>query len=110
MVKLGRELKIFFEDLGGIYLKFGQILALRIDLLPIEVCNELRALFDSVKPFEFNHTERVFNQDFNKKISEVFKEFPKPNHQLQSARCKARLKTVEVAKIKTEKGTGCPRS
>lgn len=102
MTALGKKMKEFFESLGGIYLKFGQILALRIDLLPLEVCAELRNLFDSVKPFSFEYTKSLFHQDFDKEINEVFESFSeKPIASASIGQVyKARLKSGEEVAVK----------
>lgn len=49
-----------FEDLGGSFIKFGQILSLQIDTLPREYCDALLALLDRVPPFPAEQVERVF--------------------------------------------------
>ncbi len=47
--KLGQLLRGFFEGMGVTYLKMGQFLALRFDILHPDVCEELAKLFDSAK-------------------------------------------------------------
>src|SRR5258706_9708387 len=44
------RLRRAIEDLGLTYLKLGQFLALRFDILPKDICEELGRLFESVKP------------------------------------------------------------
>lgn len=68
-----------FEDLGGTYLKFGQMLALQPDILPLEYCNALFDLLDRVTPFPFSEVERIFSEEFGKSIPELFDAFdPEP--------------------------------
>ena len=46
------RIRKIFEDLGSTYIKFGQILATRPDLIPMSLVHELRKLQDDVPPFE----------------------------------------------------------
>jgi ubiquinone biosynthesis protein len=66
------RLKRFFEDAGGTFLKFGQILSLQPDLIPRDYCNALFDLLDSVPPFEFEKVESTFQEDLGRKPSEIF--------------------------------------
>lgn len=45
------RLRLLFEELGGSFIKFGQMLALQPDIIPLEFCNALFDLMDRVKPF-----------------------------------------------------------
>ena len=47
------------EDAGGTFIKFGQMLALQSDLLPLEYCRALFTLFDNVEPFAYEEVELV---------------------------------------------------
>src|SRR3989344_1987621 len=49
----------FFEEAGGSFIKFGQLLALRVDVLPKEYSLEMIALFDNVKPFPYENVQRI---------------------------------------------------
>jgi ubiquinone biosynthesis protein len=60
------------EDLGGTFIKFGQMLALQPDILSLEYCNALFDLLDRVAPFGFEHAERTFIEEFGKSHSEIF--------------------------------------
>ncbi|MFB6198914.1 MAG: AarF/ABC1/UbiB kinase family protein, partial [Halobacteriaceae archaeon] len=46
------QLKQLFEDLGGAFIKLGQLLSLRPDLIPKEYCDAFSELQDNVPPFE----------------------------------------------------------
>ena len=48
----GARLRLALQDLGPIFVKFGQILSTRRDLVPPDVANELTLLQDRVKPFD----------------------------------------------------------
>jgi hypothetical protein len=49
---LAKDARIIFEKLGPTYIKLGQMMSVRPDVLPPEALNELKILQDSVKPFE----------------------------------------------------------
>ena len=66
------RLRTVFEDLGGTFIKFGQMLALQPDTLSLEYCNALFNLLDSVAPFSFAHVEHTFIEEFGKLPSEIF--------------------------------------
>lgn len=52
-LSFARQLRRRLEMLGPTYVKFGQILAIREDLLPADICRELQSLFDHVPPVPF---------------------------------------------------------
>ena len=64
-----------FEDLGGSFIKFGQMLALQPDILPIEYCNALFNLLDRIAPFPFADVERVFLEELGCTPAQLFDEF-----------------------------------
>lgn len=64
-----------FRDLGATFVKVGQIMSTRPDLLPPHVIRALEKLQDSVGAFAFVHVERTFVEDFGKPPSQLFKSF-----------------------------------
>ncbi len=68
------RLRALIEDLGGTFIKFGQMLALQPDILPLEFCNGLFDLLDSVSPAPFNQIEKIFIEEFGKSPAEIFDE------------------------------------
>ncbi len=70
-----RRLRILLEDVGGTWLKFGQVLSLQPDILPREYCNALFDLLDRVPPFEFSEVEEVFREELHLRPSEIFDHF-----------------------------------
>ena len=70
-------LRNFFEQAGGSFIKFGQLLALRVDVLPKEFALEMIGLFDSVKPFPYDQVERTFLQELGAVPQKIFKDFQK---------------------------------
>jgi len=64
-----------FEELGGSFLKFGQILSLQIDTLPKEYCDSLLALLDRVPQFPSDQVDAVFQDQLQNKPTEIYDEF-----------------------------------
>ncbi len=56
-------LRELLEQLGGTYIKFGQVLSLQPDALPLAYCNALFDLLDRVPPFAYKHVEQTFLED-----------------------------------------------
>ncbi len=69
------RLRLVFEDIGGTFLKFGQMLALQPDILSIRYCNELFNLLDRVTPFEYPEVERIFVEELGQKPTDIFDYF-----------------------------------
>jgi ubiquinone biosynthesis protein len=63
------------EEMGGTFIKFGQMLALQSDLLPLEYCRVLFTLFDSVAPFSYEEVEQTFREDLQRTPEEIFESF-----------------------------------
>ncbi len=78
---LGRGVRIrrTLEDLGPIFVKFGQILSTRRDLLPDDIAEELALLQDRVPPFPGEQAIAILEKSYGKPLNEVFAEFnPQP--------------------------------
>jgi ubiquinone biosynthesis protein len=69
------RLRRAFEELGGTYIKFGQMLALQPDILSLEYCNALFDLLDRVAPFPYAQVERIFLEEYGGKPDELFDSF-----------------------------------
>src|SRR5437870_4094986 len=63
------------EELGGTWIKLGQALALRFDLLPAEYCTEFFKLLNEVKPFASSEARRIVEEDLGAPIEELFQRF-----------------------------------
>jgi predicted unusual protein kinase regulating ubiquinone biosynthesis (AarF/ABC1/UbiB family) len=71
--------RIALEEIGGTFIKFGQVLALQSDILPLNYCRELFNLLDRVPPFSFEDVERTFLEELGRKPLEIFDSFdPRP--------------------------------
>ncbi|MGI9628427.1 MAG: ABC1 kinase family protein, partial [Longimicrobiales bacterium] len=65
------------EELGPTFVKLGQILSTRSDLVPPNLLEELSKLQDEVPPFPFEEVQRVVEQEFGRPLEEVFDSFDK---------------------------------
>jgi ubiquinone biosynthesis protein len=63
------------EDLGPIFIKFGQMLSTRRDLLPDDIADELERLQDAVPPFPGAIAQKIIEKAFGRPVHEVFDEF-----------------------------------
>ena len=69
------ELRTTLEDLGPTYVKIGQIMSSRPDLLPEAYCHELEKLRQTVKPLEPEIVRAIIEDEAGKSIDEIFSEF-----------------------------------
>ena len=69
------RLRLALEDLGPIFVKFGQALSTRRDLLPPDLADELSKLQDRVPPFDSAIAVREIEKGLGRPISEVFESF-----------------------------------
>ncbi len=69
------ELRTTLEDMGPTYVKIGQIMSSRADLLPESYCKELQQLRSNVKPLDADVARAVIEEETGKKIDEIFSEF-----------------------------------
>ncbi|MDO4905375.1 MAG: ubiquinone biosynthesis regulatory protein kinase UbiB [Lautropia sp.] len=75
----GARLRMAFESLGPIFVKFGQVLSTRRDLLPADIANELAKLQDRVPPFPAAQAMAEIERGLERPITEAFAEFePEP--------------------------------
>ena len=71
----GVRLRLALEDLGPIYVKFGQQLSTRRDMLPDDVALELAKLQDKVPPFPGSIARQIIERSLGKKIEDIFTDF-----------------------------------
>lgn len=69
------ELRTTLEDLGPTYVKIGQIMSSRVDLLPENYCRELETLRQNVKELDPQIARAVIEAETGKKIDEIYSEF-----------------------------------
>ena len=71
----GQHLREMLDELGPTFVKFGQLLSTRPDVVPPDVIAELRKLQDDVRPFPFDQVEQVIAEDLGLPIEKLFLEF-----------------------------------
>ena len=70
---LGERIRRALEELGPIFVKFGQVVSTRRDLLPEEIADELAKLQDQVTPFSKSQAQEILNTAYDKSIDQIFK-------------------------------------
>ena len=71
----GARLRLALQDLGPIFIKFGQLLSTRRDLLPADIADELMLLQDRVPPFDPQKAVALIEEQLGAKVGEVFARF-----------------------------------
>jgi ubiquinone biosynthesis protein len=71
----GQHLRELLDELGPTFVKFGQLLSTRPDIVPPDIIVELRALQDDVTPFPFAEVERVVQEELELPLEKLFLEF-----------------------------------
>src|ERR1700749_1743339 len=71
----GVRLRLALESLGPIFVKFGQVLSTRRDLLPVDIADELAKLQDRVPPFDSNTAVAIIEKALGAPIDALFDEF-----------------------------------
>lgn len=96
------RLRFLLEELGTTFIKFGQILSTRTDLLPEEYCAELKKLQDHVTPTPDEIAKALIAQELGQKVEDIFREFsPQPIACASIAQVyKAQLPTGETVAVK----------
>ncbi len=69
------RVRFVLEELGPAFVKLGQFLSNRPDILPMELCKELAELFDEVTPFDGREARRVVERELNAPVDDVFSYF-----------------------------------
>ena len=76
---IARQFRCLAVEMGGVLIKLGQFLSIRVDILPVEVTGELTGLQDEVPPEKIEDIIAQIEQDFDCPISDVFRKFsPQP--------------------------------
>ena len=70
----GERLRLALQTLGPIFVKFGQVLSTRRDLIPLDIADELAYLQDRVEPFDSILVRDILNQEFDENVDQVFRE------------------------------------
>ncbi len=91
----GERLRLALESLGPIFVKFGQILSTRRDLLPDDVADELARLQDRVPPFSGELATKIIEKDLGASVDDIFDQFDK------TPLASASIAQVHTARLKT---------
>jgi len=71
----GQHLRELLDELGPTFVKFGQLLSTRPDIVPPDIIVELRGLQDDVRPFPFEQAERVIEDELGNTLERLFLDF-----------------------------------
>lgn len=69
------KIRLILEDLGPTYIKLGQILSMRSDILPKKICDELMHLQSEVTPMPFSEVKEVIKEAYGVELEKVFSRF-----------------------------------
>lgn len=85
----GQRLRQALERLGPIFVKFGQVLSTRRDLMPLDIADELAKLQDRVPPFDSAIAIANIEKSFRKPLAEIFISFDEKAHRQRIRRASA---------------------
>ena len=74
---VGERIRLALEELGPIFVKFGQAISTRRDLLPVDIADELAKLQDAVPPFPAEQAVAIIEGAYGESVDEVFERFDK---------------------------------
>ena len=74
---LGKRIRLALQELGPIFVKFGQAVSTRRDLLPPDIADELAMLQDRVPPFPAEQAIEIMEKTYGRSVHEVFARFDK---------------------------------
>lgn len=99
------RLRKVLEELGPTFIKFGQILSVRPDLVPLDLCNELSKLQDHVPPFGYDDVRKQIKESFGEYPEELFASFdPAPLAAASLGQVhRAQLETGENVVVKVQR-------
>jgi ubiquinone biosynthesis protein len=67
------KLRLIIEDLGPTFIKIGQMMSMRRDILPADYCLELEKLRSQVKPMPFETVIQIIEDEYQRPVDEVFR-------------------------------------
>jgi len=104
-ITLPQRVRMVLEDLGPTFIKFGQLLSSRPDLIPPEFTREFEKLLDEATPFHYQQVLTIINTELGKPPQEIFQHFEsKPFSSASLAQVhRATLKTGEKVVVKVQR-------
>tara|TARA_B100001059_G_scaffold23318_1_gene18662 strand:- start:3568 stop:5190 length:1623 start_codon:yes stop_codon:yes gene_type:complete len=94
-INLAQNIRLICEDLGPIFVKLGQMISTRKDLLNDDIANELAKLQDNVTPFNGETAKKIIERELGQSTKDIFSSFEtKPM-------ASASIAQVHPAKLKT---------
>jgi len=99
------RIRMALEELGPTFIKFGQIMSNRPDLLPPDLIRELEKLQDAAPPFPEEESRRLIEQELGAPVGEIFRDFdPTPIACASIAQVhKAALRSGETVIVKVQR-------
>ncbi|MBC8026946.1 MAG: ubiquinone biosynthesis regulatory protein kinase UbiB [Steroidobacteraceae bacterium] len=92
----GERLRLALEELGPIFVKFGQALSTRRDLIPIDIADELAKLQDCVPPFDGKVARAIVEAAYGRDVTQVFSSFD------ETPLAAASIAQVHTAELRSE--------
>src|SRR6187399_2674056 len=99
------RMRLAFEELGGAWVKLGQMLAMRFDLLPAAYGDELFKLLNQVRPFPYSQVQEIVARELGGPPEEVFGSFEQESFAAASIGQvhRAVLKSGEAVAVKVQR-------
>ncbi|MEK6983499.1 MAG: AarF/ABC1/UbiB kinase family protein [Nanoarchaeota archaeon] len=99
------RIRLVLEDLGPSFVKLGQLLSIRTDLIPSEYAEELSKLQYSVKPFGFEEAKQIIESELKQPLKNLFQHISKEPFAAASIGqvYKAKLKNGEIVAVKVQR-------
>ena len=94
-----QEVRKACEELGPTFVKFGQLMSMRTDILPLKFTRELSKLQDSVKPFPFAEVKKILESEYKNRCMTSFlvltkNRWPRPPSRRCIPQCLKALKSA----------------
>lgn len=77
IVHRAKIFRLYLQTSGGAFIKIGQLLSMRYDLLPLEYCQQLSLLLDNLPVIPFDKINQIIQHNYKKPIDKVFSNFSK---------------------------------
>ena len=97
-VEVGERIRLVVQDLGPSFVKLGQIVSTRPDIIPADIIRELKKLQDAVPPLPFDELREHVEKELGAKIGDVFEELD------ETALASASIGQVHKARLRTDEG------